>query len=101
MKDKYIFLDIDGVVNHEKWYYKQRAVKRNWKCGVADPKCIELLNVMSEADIALKLSVVDNKPQYIFLSRISPYDDIAQRYPIYGKLKELLTDSRNHVICSR
>ena len=56
---------------------------------------------MSEADIALKLSVVDNKPQYILLPRIFPYDDIAQRYPIYGKLKALVTDSRNHVISSR
>ena len=69
--------------------------------GAKYDKCMELLNVMSEADIALKLSVVDNKPQYILLPIISPYGDIARRYPIYGKLKALVTDSRNHVICSR
>lgn len=56
MKDKYIFLDIDGVVNHEKWYYQQRVVKRNWKCGNADPKCIELLNSLYDTGAKVVIS---------------------------------------------
>lgn len=53
---RYIFLDIDGVVNHDKWYYDNRVVNNNWKCGDADPKCIELLNSLYDIGAEVVIS---------------------------------------------
>jgi hypothetical protein len=51
-----IFLDIDGVVNHDNWYYEQRVVNKNWECGDADPKCIALLNSLYDIGAEVVIS---------------------------------------------
>ena len=56
MKTNLLFLDIDGCVNHNDWYYKNRVVNKNWKCGDADPKVIELLNSLSDLDVKVVIS---------------------------------------------
>lgn len=43
---KYLFLDIDGVLNHDEWFgspeYKNS--QENWKVSMFDPKCVERVN---------------------------------------------------------
>ena len=43
---KYLFLDIDGVLNHDKWFsspeYKNNQA--NWQISMFDPACIERVN---------------------------------------------------------
>lgn len=56
MKTNLLFLDIDGCVNHNDWYYENRVVNNNWKCGDADPKVIELLNSLSDLDVKVVIS---------------------------------------------
>ena len=53
---RYIFLDIDGCCNHDMWYYENRVVNRNWKCGDCDPKVVELLNTLSDLDAKVVIS---------------------------------------------
>lgn len=46
-----IFLDIDGVLNHEEWYNKTEG-----KEGDIDPHCVELLNQLEGAEIVISSS---------------------------------------------
>lgn len=47
---KYLFLDIDGVLNHDDWFesdsYKNH--QSNWKVSMFDPKCVERVNKILE-----------------------------------------------------
>lgn len=44
--NKYLFLDIDGVLNHDEWFgspeYKNN--QSNWEVSMFDPKCVERVN---------------------------------------------------------
>lgn len=44
--NKYLFLDIDGVLNHDEWfeseYYKKH--QENWKKSMFDPECVARVN---------------------------------------------------------
>ena len=53
---RFVFLDIDGVVNHDDWYYKNRVVEKNFKCGDCDPATIERLNRLKELDAKIVIS---------------------------------------------
>ena len=56
---KYLFLDIDGVLNHEEWY-KERVqnLKRNeWWEDCFDPECVRRLNnILQETGARLVVS---------------------------------------------
>lgn len=43
---KIIFLDIDGVLNHEKWYHETIGNPEVGNRGDIDPKCMEILNTI-------------------------------------------------------
>ena len=43
MKNKIIFLDIDGVLNHEEWYDKTIGNLEVGNIGDIDPECIKSL----------------------------------------------------------
>ena len=51
-------------------------------------KCLELLNVMVEADVLTALSVQGGAPQYLMLARKPPYQDLAKRFPKYAQIEE-------------
>lgn len=53
---RYLFLDVDGVCNHDDWYTQERLVKRNMKCGDFDPHVIELLNQLQDLDVKIVIS---------------------------------------------
>jgi hypothetical protein len=56
---KYLFLDIDGVLNHEEWYRERvRNRKRNeWWEDCFDPECVKRLNrILEETGAKLVVS---------------------------------------------
>ena len=52
---RYLFLDIDGVCNHDDWYHKNH-IEGNFKCGDCDPKTVELLNQLQDLDVKVVIS---------------------------------------------
>lgn len=48
--NKYLFLDIDGVLNHGDWFasdgYKRN--QSNWEISMFDPECVARLNIIME-----------------------------------------------------
>ena len=61
-------------------------------------KCLELINIMAEAEVLTALSVQDGKPQYLLLSRRVPYRSLSGLYPLYKQLEELAANDHNCVI---
>lgn len=46
---KTIFLDIDGVINHDDWYERDDYFQNNFKDPDLDPNCINLINDLCES----------------------------------------------------
>ena len=48
--NKYLFLDIDGVLNHDKWFDSEHYKKHqeNWKKSMFDPECVARVNRILE-----------------------------------------------------
>jgi hypothetical protein len=46
--NKYLFLDIDGVLNHDEWFESDdyRHHQQNWRVSMFDPKCVERVNTI-------------------------------------------------------
>lgn len=44
--NKYLFLDIDGVLNHDEWFESDgyRKNRANWQISMFDPVCVERVN---------------------------------------------------------
>lgn len=57
--NKYLFLDIDGVLNHDEWF-ESDGYKRDpqeWKVSMFDPACVERVNrILSETGAKLVVS---------------------------------------------
>ena len=51
---KYLFLDIDGVLNHDEWFESvhYRKHQENWKKSMFDPECVVRVNKILEATCA-------------------------------------------------
>lgn len=80
---RYLFLDIDGVCNHDDWYNHQHFVEHNWKCGDYDPHVIELLNQLSDLDVKVVISSSWGELAY------KPLVDTGLKLPIIGKTDQL------------
>ena len=78
-------------------YVDAAAVTADVK-GQRYEKCLELMNIMAEADVLTALSVQDGAPQYLLLARESPYPRVSEAFPIYAELELLAGDENNHVI---
>ena len=46
--NKYLFLDIDGVLNSVSWYREEWSKNHAYPQGDFDPKCVELVNRIVE-----------------------------------------------------
>lgn len=56
---KILFLDVDGVLNHDKWFESEqyRKHQKNWKISMFDPKCVERVNrILNETGAELVVS---------------------------------------------
>lgn len=56
---KYLFLDIDGVLNHDEWFESDgyRHNQSNWHVSMFDPKCVERVNrILEETGAELVVS---------------------------------------------
>ena len=49
--NKYLFLDIDGVLNHDEWFKSEhyRKHQENWEKSMFDPECVARVNRILEA----------------------------------------------------
>ena len=57
--NKYLFLDIDGVLNHDEWFESDdyRNHQQNWRVSMFDPVCVERVNrILSETGAKLVVS---------------------------------------------
>lgn len=61
-------------------------------------KCLELMNIIAEADVLTALSVQDGAPQYLLLARKRPYRYLSKAFPIYARLEALAGAEDNHII---
>ena len=66
--------------------------------GLRYEKCVELMNVIAEADVLSSLSVQNEAPPYLMLARKAPYKTLAERFPLYADLEGLASNDNNHVI---
>lgn len=56
---KYLFLDIDGVLNHDVWFTSlaYRNNQNNWRISMFDPTCVERVNkILRETGAKLVVS---------------------------------------------
>jgi len=59
---KYLFLDIDGVLNHDKWYESKRLKELSptfvrWEQECFDPECVQRVNrILKETGAELVIS---------------------------------------------
>ena len=56
---------------------------------------VELLNILTGRETlvaASSASQEDPVPQYLLIARESVYDELAEEYPVYGKLKAIASD---------
>ena len=76
------------------------AVAINSKVGDGQryDKCLELMNIIADADVLTELSVQNGKPQYLLIARKSPYMVLADRFPLYSRLDDLASNENNNVI---
>lgn len=42
--NKYLFLDVDGVLNSDEWYHEEWNKDHVYPQGDFDPKCVEIVN---------------------------------------------------------
>lgn len=57
--NKYLFLDIDGVLNHDSWFESPefKKCKSNWRVSMFDPVCIQRVNrILQETGAKLVIS---------------------------------------------
>lgn len=71
----------------------QRAVE-----GLRYEKCLELINIMAEADVMTALSVRNGAPQYLLLAWKTPYRFLSGKFPLYAQMEALAGDGKNCVI---
>lgn len=78
--------------------YVDAAAVTSGAKGLRYEKCIELMNVMAEADVLTALSVQYGAPQYLLLARKSPYELLANQFQLYAQLEKLAFNEDNQVI---
>ncbi len=61
-------------------------------------KCLQLINVMADAEVLTALSVHSGAPQYLLLARKSAYRSLSEAFPLYVQLEALAGAEDNHVI---
>ena len=86
--------------NIPRLYVDAAAVTAGVK-GKRYEKCLELMNVMAEADVMTALSVQDGEPQYLMLPRKSPYKTLIEQFTLYSELEKLANNEKNHVILTQ
>jgi len=86
--------------NVPRMYADAIAVTANAK-GLRYKKSLELINVMSDAQVLTDLSMQDGNPQYLMLARKSPYQLLSDKFPIYKQMECLAANEMNHVILTK
>ena len=53
--NKYLFLDVDGVLNSVSWYREEWNKDHVYPQGDFDPKCVEIVNRIVEETVVRQL----------------------------------------------
>jgi hypothetical protein len=77
---------VDGVCNHDDWYYQNRVLNKNYKCGDFDPKVIELLNQLQDLEVKVVISSSWRD------SADKPLMDLGLKLPIIGHTEHFYSD---------
>lgn len=101
--NKYLFLDIDGVLNHDEWFESEQYKKHqgNWQKSMFDPECVARVNKILEdtgAELVVSSSwrnMSDLKDIFAGVGlptkfHITPYAD--RIYPDLDPIRDLYND---------
>ena len=75
--------------------------------GISDEKkslAVDLLNCITEKDTmvaSISPSREDQYPQYLLGARNSIYEELSENYPVYGRLKEIVSNPECRVFALR
>ena len=79
--NKYLFLDVDGVLNSDEWYHEEWNKDHVYPQGDFDPKCIDIINdIVSKTDCKVIVSSswrTDSNLQSVF-------DKAGLKFQIYS-----------------
>lgn len=59
--------------------------------------CMDLIKIMTDTEVMKRVSVKDGAPQYPMFPRISFYDDMEKEYPMYAKLRKIVSNGNNRL----
>lgn len=60
-------------------------------------KCLQLINIMASEEFLTALATGKENAQYLLPARPSVYPIVAEKYPMYEKLHELVADENNRI----
>lgn len=79
--NKYLFLDVDGVLNSDEWYHEEWNKDHVYPQGDFDPKCVDIINdIVSKTDCKVIVSSswrTDSNLQSVF-------DKAGLKFQIYS-----------------
>ena len=78
-------------------YVDTAAINSSAK-GLRFEKCVELMNVIAEADVLTAFSVQNGAAQYLLLARKTPCQALREQFPLYAELEKLASNNQNHEI---
>lgn len=87
-----------GEGDNIKRFYVDMAAVNGKVDGKRYEKCVELVNIMADAELLADYSSYQNKPKYLLMARKEIYDLLKERYPLYKRLQTLIDGSDNFVI---
>lgn len=58
---------------------------------------LDLLNMITNKDTLVRVSMNEGNPRYLLLARYSAYDTLASDYPIYKEMKKVALVPDAHV----
>ena len=98
MPETYIKTVSFGSGNNIPLLYADAVAVTAGVSGERYDKCVELMNVMADAEILTSLSDDNGEPAYLLLARKSPYAVLAEKYPLYNQLEKIASDENNQII---
>ena len=98
MPETYIKTVSFGSGNNIPLLYADAVAVTAGVSGERYDKCVELMNVMADAEILTSLSDDNGEPAYLLLARQSPYTVLSEKFPLYNQLEKIASDENNQII---
>ena len=59
--------------------------------------CRDLIGIMTDTEVMKRISLEDGSPQYLMFPRILFYRDMEKEYPMYARLREVVSNENNRL----